>query len=189
MCPLILLCRHCKPRPWDRVYKSPGKEMEWQWQIGCQLTETPTRLQNGIVWDNSGTNWQLQFCLSFVFVFFFFSLSLLSLPLCVVAFEDSQLQYQKRALLSYSLFSNCNLLLLLSHTQFFRIQKIEEKSISCAGHADAHAYIQTDGYTDTRSKQTKSNNIKRHQSENQCPSWIVWCYRLFSAWLGMALIF
>lgn len=107
------------------------------------------------------------------FCFFSSSLSLLSLPLCVVAFEDSQLQYQKRALLSYSLFSNCNLLLLLSHTQFFRIQKIEEKSISCAGHADAHAYIQTDGYTDTRSKQTKSNNIKRHQSENQCPSWIV----------------
>lgn len=167
------------------IYKSPGKEMEWQWQICCQATETPTRLQNGIVWDNSGTNWQLQFCLSFVLFFLPFFL----LPLCVVAFEDSQLRYQKRALLSYSLFSKCNLSLLRSHTQFFRIQK---KIIIFYLVQDARmlvpAYKQTGTWTHAQNKRNQTAS-RRYQSENQCPSWIVWCYRLFSAWLGMALIF
>lgn len=59
-------------------------------------------LQIGMVWDNSGTNWQLQLCLSFVFCPF--------TPLCWSAFEDCQSLHEKRKFLSYSVFSDCYLL-------------------------------------------------------------------------------
>lgn len=73
------------------------------------------------------------------------------LLLCLPAFEDCQSWYQKRTLLSYSLFCKCNLSLLCSHSLFFRFQKIPTHACT---NTRAHMWI------DAR-KQT--NRIKQHQ--------------------------
>lgn len=127
-------------------------------------------LQNRIVWDNSGTNWQLQFCLSFVFPF----LSLFVWLHLKIANHDI-----KRERCCHIVCFPIVTLCCSAVTLYFSDSK---NSNSCT-----HTHRLTWGYMH-KGKQTKSN-IKRYQSENQCPSWIVWCYRLFCAWLGTALIF
>lgn len=137
----------------------------------------PHWLQNGIVRGDSGTNWQLQFCFSFVFLF-------------VVLFVWLHLKIANHVIKRQHCchivcFPNVTFLC-SAVTLYFSDSK---NSHSCAGGCSActHTRRPARGYMLKR-KQTQSN-IKQYQSENQCPSWIVWCYRLFSAWLGTALIF
>lgn len=127
-----------------------------QWSV-LPTDRNPHWLQIGMVWDNSGTNWQLQFCLSFVFLLF--------TPLCSAAFEDCQSLYEKRKLLSYSLFSKCNLSMLCSRISFFSDSKYLN---SCVGYTHAcvpaHTYT-ADWHEDTcawtnKRTQTTSNSIK-----------------------------
>lgn len=135
--------------------------MERQWSL-LPTDRNPHWLQIGMVWDNSGTNWQLQFCLSFVFLLF--------TPLCSAAFEDCQSLYEKRKLLSYSLFSKCNLSMLCSHIPFFFFSDSKYLN-SCAGYAHAcmpaHTYTQT-GMTIHVHEQT--NEHKQHQTVSKWKS-------------------
>lgn len=134
----------------------------------------PHWLQNGIVWDNSGTNWQLQFCVSFVFLF-----SVLFVRLHLkIANHDIKRHHCCHTVCSPNVTFRCSAV-----TLYFSDFKCLNSRVGKV-HVSTHVHRLAQGCTLKR-KQTKSN-VRRYQSENQCPSWIVW---LFSVWFGTALIF
>lgn len=105
----------------------------------------PHWLQIGMIWDNSGTNWQLQSCFSFVFCLF--------TPLCWAAFEDCQSLHEKRKFLSYSVFSKCNLFMLSSHIPYF---------------SDSKYWDSREGYTDACPHRLGEGNVhKQTQTSNR----------------------
>lgn len=147
---LFSLCvqpSHFQPQT-QRCRQRNGTALTEAEKCAQKCDRNPHWLQNGIVWDNSGTNWQLQFCLSFCFFLFVW-----------LAFEDCQSRYQKRTLLSYSLFSKRNLFAALQSHSISQIPKN-----SCW--MPTHTHRLARGYV--RKRQT--NKIKQHQTVSKWKS-------------------
>lgn len=116
----------------------------------------PHWLQNGIVWDNSGTNWQLQFCLSFVFLFLFLFVWLY----LKIANHDIKRERCCHIVCFPNVTFRCSAV-----TLYFSDSK---NSNSCAGYAHACRHIHTDLREDTCAQANK--HIKQHQTVSKWKS-------------------
>lgn len=157
--------------------RTRGVEQVWRRQDVLKSApdwqKTPTGCRMGWFGTSQVPTDNFNFALALSLPFSIFSLFFSRL--CWAAFEDCQSRYEKRTPLSCSLFSKRNLWPLCSGSPIF----LDSKQILAGGLARGHQ---------SKSKQN-SKDIKHYQRENQCPSWAVWCYWLFSARLSTDLIF